>query len=383
MTILLATDHYLPTINGIAIHVDLLAKELRRRGHTVYILTAYCPGQENSDYLIPAPSLPLLGRGDERLIIPFSPRTIQTLRQIPFDIIHDHLFLTSFLSRIIAKEKHIPHLVTYHTIFIYIVTRTFPFLPKKLLRWISDSLARWYFNQFDQILAPSQKAVDATYEAGVKTPVVRFHNGIADLKPAQKISYSWYDPKNIHIALTGRVDSTKNVPMAIKAFEELLKQEKNVHLIVIGDGPGRKAYEAEVKQKRLQDHITFYGKYHLDELLTLYQYIDIAFFTSLADTLSTVAIEQAVAGLPFVVVDDPGVTEIAKPGINALATENNVKKLAEALREMVQNKKLRERFGKESLKIGKEFTIHAFGDRIEKMYQKLQEINSNSLGKNH
>lgn len=354
-------------------HIDLLAKELRRRGHIVYILTAYCPGQEDSEYLIPVPSLPLLGRGDERLVVPFSPKTIRKLRGISFDIIHDHLFLTTFFSRIIAKEKRLPYLVTYHTIFIYIVTRTFPFFPKQILTLISDTLARWYFNQFDQILAPSEKAVEATISSGVKTPVIRFHNGIADLKPAQKKSYPWYDSKNIHIALTGRVDSTKNVPMAIKAFEELLKQEKNVHLIVIGDGPGRKQYEAEVKQKGLQDHITFYGRYHIDELLTIYQYIDIAFFTSLADTLSTVAIEQAVAGLPFVVVDDPGVTEVAKPNINALATENNAKKLANALGEMVNDKKLRERFGKESLKIGKEFTIHAFGDRIETMYQTLQK----------
>ena len=383
MTILLATDHYLPTINGIAIHVDLLAKELRRRGHTVYILTAYCPGQELSEFLIPAPSLPLLGRGDERLIIPFSPKTIRHLRKIDFDIVHDHLFLTTFLSRIIVKEKSLPHLVTYHTIFIYIVKRTFPFLPESVLTKLSNNLERWYFNQFDQILAPSQKAVDAIRAGSVKTPVIKFHNGIATLKPKQNKTYPWYDPKNTYIALTGRVDSTKNVRMALDAFKELSSMVDTAYLVIIGDGPGQKPYKTYVKELGVEKKVIFFGKYQLAELLTIYQYIDIAFFTSIADTLSTVAIEQAVAGLPFVVVDDPGVTEIAQPSVNAIATENDAHKLAQALKKLIDDKPLREKYGKESIKIGKEFTIQSFGDRIEKMYQGLQEKKANSLGRNH
>lgn len=375
MTILLATDHYLPTINGISIHVDLLAKELRKRGHIVYILTAFCPGQEQSKYLIPAPSLPLIGRGDERVIIPFSPKTVRKLKQINFDIIHDHLFLTTFLSRQVAKQKKLPHLVTYHTIFIYIVTRTFPFLPKSVLKNISDYLERWYFNQFDQILAPSQKAVDAIHAASVKTPVVKFHNGIAPLKPKQDKTYDWYDPKNTYIALTGRVDSTKNVKMAIDAFKELSKLVDNAYLVIIGDGPGQKPYETYVQEIGIEKKVIFFGRYHLDELLTVYQYIDIAFFTSLADTLSTVAIEQAVAGLPFVVVDDPGVTEIAQPGVNAIAVENDAGKLAYALKKLIDDKRMREKYGKESVKIGNEFTIKAFGDRIERMYEEQIEKN--------
>jgi glycosyltransferase involved in cell wall biosynthesis len=130
-----------------------------------------------------------------------------------------------------------------------------------------------------------------------------------------------------------------------------------------------------VQEIGIEKKVIFFGRYHLDELLTVYQYIDIAFFTSLADTLSTVAIEQAVAGLPFVVVDDPGVTEIAQPGVNAIAVENDAGKLAYALKKLIDDKRMREKYGKESVKIGNEFTIKAFGDRIERMYEEQIEKN--------
>lgn len=64
-------------------------------------------------------------------------------------------------------------------------------------------------------------------------------------------------PKNTLFVFVGRLDdSSKKIGRQIN----LVKNIKNIDLWIIGDGPDRKKYEKEVKDNRLDNRITFFGK---------------------------------------------------------------------------------------------------------------------------
>ena len=87
----------------------------------------------------------------------------------------------------------------------------------------------------------------------------------------------------------------------------------------------------------------------MDQLL---QKTDIVCLPSYREGLPKALLEGAAHGLPIVTTDAVGCKDVVLEGINGfLVPIKNSEKLYEALKKLIQNKKLRIKMGKESLKI--------------------------------
>ena len=112
----------------------------------------------------------------------------------------------SVLGAKIARKKNIPHLVTYHTMFTYLVKRMLPVFPTVTTTFISNLVSRIYIHQFDLVLAPSHKAVTSLHDSGSKTKVKLHYNGIPLSHCCSKLDRSiaiCHDQLGLVIAMAG------------------------------------------------------------------------------------------------------------------------------------------------------------------------------------
>src|SRR4029079_954311 len=121
LRIALVTEYYYPHLGGVCEHVHFFAREARRRGHHVDIITSNIPGAE------PQPNVIRLGRSQPvymngsqaRVTIGLGLRRQmrKVLHRGHYDIVHVHSPLTPNLPLLAIEESDAPVVGTFHTYF--------------------------------------------------------------------------------------------------------------------------------------------------------------------------------------------------------------------------------------------------------------------------
>lgn len=107
------------------------------------------------------------------------------------------------------------------------------------------------------------------------------------------------DKNKIIIGHVGRFEKQKNHEFLIDIFNEILKINPNVMLLLIGEGSLKQHIKEKVTKLDLEDKVIFLGK--RNDVNELYQVMDVFVFPSLYEGLGTVLIEAQYSGLPCVV----------------------------------------------------------------------------------
>jgi len=102
------------------------------------------------------------------------------------------------------------------------------------------------------------------------------------------------DPVMLHV---GRLAPEKNVKLALETFEKLRRVQRNLRMVVVGDGPSRRRLEAEHPRAR------FVGELRGSELARHYASADVFLFPSLTETFGDVTLEAMASGLSVVAFD--------------------------------------------------------------------------------
>ena len=209
----------------------------------------------------------------------------------------------------------------------------------------------WYYDQMGTVYVPSRKTGDElkargldsrkirTYPRGVD--IVRFH-------PSKRNGYfrENYDVDQVtRLLYVGRVSKEKNLPLLVEVFKEVCRESKDVHLVVVGDGP----YLAAMKEETAGLPCTFTGYRHGEELVEIYASCDIFIFPSTTDTFGNVILEAQASGLPVIVTDEGGPIENMIAGQTGLLVPgNDSKNLVRAIRELVGDPKRRARMAEKA-----------------------------------
>lgn len=102
--------------------------------------------------------------------------------------------------------------------------------------------------------------------------------------------------KSFVIGHVGRFNKQKNHGFIIKIFEKIVEKEKNVKLILVGDGPEYERINQLINSKNLEDKILILK--NRNDVCCLYQMFDTFILPSLYEGLPLVGIEAQVSGLP-------------------------------------------------------------------------------------
>ncbi|UMY65534.1 MULTISPECIES: glycosyltransferase [unclassified Flavobacterium] len=137
-------------------------------------------------------------------------------------------------------------------------------------------------------------------------------------------------------------DNNKQFDGMIRAYAASALPEKNIRLVLLGDGPQRDDLIALVQSLGLSDKVVFPG--FVDNPYAFLSRAECTLLTSRNEGLPNILVESLACGTPVVSFDCPsGPSEIVEDGVNGrLVPDQDFAKFTEALNEMVENSTLQD-----------------------------------------
>lgn len=291
MKIAIVTDAWFPQTNGV---VKTLSTTVQRLGadHDVCVIS---PQQFRT---FPCPTYPEI-----RLAwLPYG-RVSALLAQFSPDAVHIATEGTlGAAARRWCLRQQLPFTTSYHTQFPEYVRARVPiplFLSYACLRRFHSAAAR------TMVATPS---LQRQLEARGFRNLVRWTRGV-DVELFRPGDKSFLDLPRPIAVYVGRVAIEKNI-------EAALSMEWAGTLLVIGDGPARKALEAKHPRAR------FIGFKYGEELASYVAAADVFVFPSRTDTFGLVLLEAMACGLPVAAYPVTGPIDIVQRGRTGVLGED-------------------------------------------------------------
>lgn len=109
----------------------------------------------------------------------------------------------------------------------------------------------------------------------------------------------------------GRLDPIKGIIYLMDAFRVLSSKEKNLRMVVIGEGNFKSCLKFA---DGLWNKITFTGFLEKDKIMEFYEMADFGVVPSIHEEFGYVALEMMMAGLPIIVNNTTGLAELTENG---------------------------------------------------------------------
>lgn len=250
-------------IGGAERQVCDIADNLVSRGHNVKIAYLMQPALVETK----SKAVDLIWLGGEKAFIPMLLAFVNLVKLIKKEkpqVVHSHMFHAIFLARLTRIFVSFPRLIcTAHNTN---VGGSFRILIYRLTNALADVFTN-----------VSQDAVDAFLEkkAVPKGGMFRVQNGIDTdyfqfSEASRSIIRDKYELKNKNVYITiGSFNEQKDYPNLLDAFDKVIAQHPNCHLLIVGDGRLRSSIEVIITDKNLQDNVTLLGiRRDIPELLS-------------------------------------------------------------------------------------------------------------------
>lgn len=171
------------------------------------------------------------------------------------------------------------------------------------------------------------------------------------------------------IIYVGRLAPEKNLPCLLDAFQHLTARGRDALLVLVGDGPERDALLERSVALGISASVRFTGRVAAEEVIAWLRRSDIFALVSEFEGFPCSLIEAMAAGLPSVVSDIPGNTQLITSGVQGLTVpQGNPMATAEALFELLVDPCLRQRMGNAS----RQHVVDRYSvDHVVVQYEKL------------
>lgn len=184
------------------------------------------------------------------------------------------------------------------------------------------------------------------------------------------------------VLFVGRLAESKGCEHLLEAMKELQRVRPSARLVVIGDGPARRALEEQAAQVRLQ--VTFLGAQPLDSVRGWMQKSRLLCLPAITaragntEALGLVLVEAQACGTPVVATRSGGIPEAVVDGDTGLLVEpSDVIGLARALRALSDDASLWHRMSREaSTWVRSHFDIDRQTKALENTYEAAITLSS-------
>lgn len=383
MKILITTDTYLPTINGVVTSTYNLYKELKNNNHDVKILTLSPTGEEKiigDIYYLKSVGIRVYP--DARIKVPFHNKIINELINWEPNLIHSQTeFSTLLVANFIANKINIPHVHTYHTMYEEYLGYLFggKLVKKSTVRLVT----RLLLNKLDGIIAPTEKTKKVLLNYGINKPIYIIPTGI-DLKKfhqpiranEKKEILSKLGVKNTDkiIAYVGRIGEEKNISEILTLLHTVTEKIKNIKLLIVGDGPYLENLKEQVYNKGLCKNVIFTGMIKPEEIYKYYKIADLFVTASTSETQGLTYIEALSSGCPVVCKYDPCIDGIITQGKNGFSYKKPWE-FSHYISKILQDTNLKNKLIEGAICTTKKYSSNIFAYRIIETYNKI--LNSN------
>jgi len=201
----------------------------------------------------------------------------------------------------------------------------------------------------DKIITPSHYLKNIIFDWGVskeKIEVIYNTSGsLVDLDISKKQAQNRIEIKGNIILSVGRLCSWKGFETLIDIVPDLLKENPNFKLIIIGEGEKRKSLEKKIKKLVLESNIKLTGRVLHKNIPLYFKSAEIFILNSEYEGLPHVVLEAMQAGVPIIVSDRGGNPEVVENNFNGFLVEyNNKEQIRRAIMNLHNDKELQKTF---------------------------------------
>ncbi|UCH33715.1 MAG: glycosyltransferase [Armatimonadota bacterium] len=322
---------------------DWLAQNLRAAGVRVFILGR--------------------ARGlDVRLVA----NLVRVIRRERVSLVHSHMFRIGLNSCLAARVAGIPAIVTVHGLSDFETGRR--------------RLAIWFLSQLASRIVTVSRYLRRQLMGSCRVRASRIatiHNGVplghfpADHHESRRQVRAELDLEGAFaVGTVGRLSPVKGHQHLIDAIAGLADETPVVRLLIVGPGPLRSALAARSEALGLADRVRFLG--FRDDIPRLLSALDCFVLPSLSEGLSIATMEAMAAGLPVVVTDSGGPSDLVEHGETGLVVPpGDASALSAAIATVLREPELARRLGAAARRRAQAFDMRDMVDRYEMLYREV------------
>ncbi len=288
------------------------------------------------------------------------------LRRERIDVLHSHntaAFLDGFVGARIAGTP-----VFVHTDHV----RKF---PDKQRYMVAERIASYFV---DQIVAVSERVKEdlVRYEGISPGKISIIYNGTAFSPPDDPgVDASVREELGIGaeeqvVGCIARLRKQKGYELFLAAAARVLEQMPNVKFLIVGDGEEHKRLVSLAAQLGIGSNVRFAGaRTDIERLISVFS---VFLLTSHYEGMPICLLESLASGVPVVSTAVGGVPEVIEDGVSGfLVDSREAGKIAEKVVELLRNRDLRERMGREGRRAYESrFTVREMADQYEELYSR-------------
>lgn len=387
---------------GMNVYVRDLSRELGRRGLSVDVFTrSQHPDLPRVGELGPNARVIHLKAGPEA---PYDTNSIYDYRSeftrnlkrfveeedIAYHLIHSHYWLSGAVALQLQRQWRIPIMHMFHTLGK---------LKNQVARSRSEmetprrvATERRIMDLADRLVAanPLEKA-QMTWLYGAhpaKIEVIPCGVDLELFRPipeAEAKAHLEMPDQHRMVLFVGRIEPLKGIDVLIEAMALVVQQtdhlREEICLCIIGGDPDANADEMDREMSRLQamrerlgiaDVVTFLGRREQDKLPYHYSAADVCVVPSHYESFGMVALEAMACGTPVIASKVGGLTFTVKDGHTGFLVPNDdPRALAEKLRLLLTNERLRRRMGEQASRLAKRYGWSVVAGQIVATYRDL------------
>ena len=343
--------------SGNSIHVKKIANYLVGNGHkiTLYTMRDSLKLKDDFDKRINIVALPFSGKLGYYLNAPYLKRQLQVNN---YDLVNSH-YASGYgtLSRLTGVH---PISLAVFGADVY----DYPFKSKANMRRVIKNL-----NNADVITSTSNVMADKVrefYHTDKEIFVTPFGVDLNIFKPLDKKRDDCFV-----FGIIKKIEPKYGVDLLIKAYKKFKDSHPNANsrLVIYGRGSSVEELKQLSLEQKISNEVQFEGFISNEKVPEAFNRMNVACFPSVSESFGVAAVEAMACGVPVIVSDAPGFTEVVENGVTGLIVKKKSDdELSEAMTKMYEMSELdRMNMGKAGVKRVQQ--LYNFEDNMD-LYEK-------------
>ena len=220
------------------------------------------------------------------------------------------------------------------------------------------------------VVANSQGLKELALNTSPSQEIGVIYNGIdvSEFEP----NFDSTSDDEIRVVCVSRLIERKGINYLIEAVEKL--KDKQIQLILVGEGNQEDTLKKLVDDLKISDKVDFKGYVDHDQIAEIYRNSDIFVLPSLNEGMSNALLEALAAGLPVIVTDTGGTSELLD-GNGVLIPMGDSDAITEAIRGFADDPEGRLQMGLRSREIAEGMSWNSVSKAYVEVYEEdLSEL---------